>query len=59
MEDSMVNLSHAGRIEAFKDVNGVRTKVISRSIWEYESMDELKEELGIDASQFDRFHKLS
>ena len=59
MEDSMVNLTHFGRMEAFHDVHGVRTKKLSRPIWEYGSMAELKEDLEVDPIQFDRFHKLT
>lgn len=58
MEDSMVNLSHYGAMEAYHDVDGVRTKVISRPIWEYASMEELKEDMEVDTNQFDRFHKI-
>lgn len=59
MEDSMVNLTHFGKMEAYHDVNGVRTKKLSRPIWEYFSMAELKDDLEVNAALFDRFHKIA
>ncbi len=59
MSDSMVNLTHYGRMEAYHEENGQRIKEVSNPIWEYGSMDELKKELKVDPSSFDRFHKLT
>ncbi len=58
MEDSMVNLTHFGRMEAYHEENGIRVKELSRPIWEYSSMEELKKDLKVDSSRFDAFHKL-
>ena len=58
MSDSMVNLTHYGKMEAYHEENGQRVRMVSRPIWEYGSMDELKRDLKVDSELFDKFHKL-